>query len=145
MKRSRKSKDLRFQITGIDIEDVSITNPKTPFGKDISFRFHVNIEMKIDSGAGKVINMVIIKVAESESLERCGSIKVSCIFGVDNINSFMNPENGKNKLPEEFIHVLNSISISTARGVMYSQFRGTFLHEAVLPIIEPQFFQSPAS
>ena len=38
-----------------------------------------------------------------------------------------------------FISTLNSISISTTRGMMFSAFRGTFLHNAILPLIDPAF------
>jgi hypothetical protein len=48
---------------------------------------------------------------------------------------------GKLDIPQALIEVLNSISISTTRGVMFSTFKGTFLHNAVLPIIDPRQFQ----
>jgi uncharacterized protein YbbC (DUF1343 family) len=38
--------------------------------------------------------------------------------------------------------MLNSISLSTTRGAMFSTFKGTFLHGAVLPIIDPKQFQA---
>ena len=40
------------------------------------------------------------------------------------------------KLTEELKDVLNSISISTTRGVMFSTFKGTYLHNALLPVVD---------
>ena len=36
---------------------------------------------------------------------------------------------------------LNSISLSTLRGAMFNHFKGTFLHEAILPVIDPGSFK----
>jgi len=39
-------------------------------------------------------------------------------------------------LPSEFITTINSLSLSTSRGILFMLFRGTFLHSAILPIID---------
>lgn len=43
-------------------------------------------------------------------------------------------------LPQDLADILNSISISTTRGLMFSAFKETFLHNAFLPIIDPKQF-----
>ncbi len=42
------------------------------------------------------------------------------------VESFLNKENNKVELPQGLIDVLNSISLSTSRGVMFTLFRGTW-------------------
>lgn len=42
--------------------------------------------------------------------------------------------------PDNILVTFNSISISTMRGLMFAQFKGTFLHNAILPIIDPGSF-----
>jgi hypothetical protein len=44
------------------------------------------------------------------------------------------------KLPSDIIIAMNSISISTIRGIMFSTFKGTYLHNAFLPVIDPKSF-----
>jgi hypothetical protein len=44
-------------------------------------------------------------------------------------------------LPSGIIDLLNSVSVSTVRGMMFSAFKGTFLHNAVLPVIDPKTFK----
>ena len=46
------------------------------------------------------------------------------------------------ELPTDIIVTINSISISTIRGIMFSTFKGTYLHNAFLPIIDPKSFNS---
>jgi hypothetical protein len=41
--------------------------------------------------------------------------------------------------------MLNRISISTTRGAMFSTFKGTFLHAAILPIVDPKNFKANSS
>ncbi len=39
-------------------------------------------------------------------------------------------------IPDSLSEILNSVSISTTRGVMHSTLKGTFLNNAILPIID---------
>jgi hypothetical protein len=45
------------------------------------------------------------------------------------------------EINEAFAETLNSISISTTRGVMFSELKGTILHHAFLPIIDVKALQ----
>ena len=54
-------------------------------------------------------------------------------------DDLLNPKwTGKITMPGALAEILNSISISTTRGVMYAAFRGTFLQHAILPIVDPR-------
>jgi len=44
------------------------------------------------------------------------------------------------ELPEPLATTLNSVSISTTRGLMFAIFRGSFLRKAVLPVVDPTLF-----
>ena len=70
-----------------------------------------------------------------------GSIKVSCVYYIDNLTEFKSTDNKQFDFPNDFISTVNSISISTARGIMFSQLKGTFLHNAILPILDPKGFK----
>lgn len=66
------------------------------------------------------------------------SIKVAFTFGIDNFADFKSGDDVD--FPDQFLVSMVSISISTLRGIMYSQFRGTFLNNTILPIIDPKSF-----
>ena len=40
------------------------------------------------------------------------------------------------ELPDGLADILNSVALSTARGIMFSEFKGTLLHHAFLPIVD---------
>lgn len=59
---------------------------------------------------------------------------------LETLNDYYDKETNSVFLPEPLILTLNSISISTLRGIIYSEFRGTFLQNATLPIIDPKVY-----
>ena len=59
-------------------------------------------------------------------------------FEFENLASFVVDK--EVKLPSDIIIAINSISISTIRGIMFSTFKGTYLHNAFLPVIDPKAF-----
>jgi len=60
-----------------------------------------------------------------------------CLYHIENMQQYVN-DSGEFVLPESLITMFNSISISTGRGVLFTLFRGTFLHSVILPIVNPQ-------
>jgi hypothetical protein len=141
MKKNIQKEDITFQIKGIELLDVNIVYPKTPLNREVIFKFNINVEIKIVNENSLVMAIVSIDILDNENTDKYGFIKVNCVFGVENFGSFLNSETNKVDLPKQFITTINSISISTARGIMFNQFRGTFLHGAILPIIDPTFLQ----
>jgi hypothetical protein len=65
-----------------------------------------------------------------------------CIYSISKFDDVikMNAE-GKLEIPQPLAELLNAVSVSTARGAMFSAFKGTFLHNALLPMVEPHQFK----
>lgn len=68
------------------------------------------------------------------------TLTVICTFAIPNLSQYKNNE-GVVVIPSDFILLLNTVTIGTARGMMFSEFRGTFLHEAIVPVIVPSQLQ----
>jgi hypothetical protein len=141
MKKEIKKEDVKFQIKGIELLDVNVEYPKVQLKGVVVFKFNINVEIKFVNENSFVIAIVSVDILDNETADKFGFIKASCIFGVENFNSFLNSETNKVEFPKQFLTIVNSISISTIRGLMFSQFRGTFLHGALLPIIDPTFLE----
>lgn len=129
---------ISFQIQGVELVESSF---KVPTNKPISdkevFKFNLNLEHLLDPGKEILIVKTHVNILTEDSEEAVGVIKSQVIFKVlDLINYF---QENKLNLPDVFVSTLNSISISTTRGMMFSAFRGTFLHNAILPLIDPAF------
>jgi hypothetical protein len=132
-----------FKLQSIELLNGTLSLPATSNVSITSFNFTINIESKADS-LNKLIFMVVnIEIRSEDQIYLLGSLSVSCIYHVINYEKIVKVlSNGKLDLPKAFLDTLNSISVSTARGVMFSTFKGTFLHNAILPIINPAQFQN---
>jgi hypothetical protein len=124
---------LKASIDVIGISDFPITN----------FKYDINAEIKIDD-TNKLLFCVISIDVSSEKLQMVlGGLVVSCIYYVSNFDEVIKPTEANSfSIPPQLQDMLNTISISTARGVMFSTFKGTVLHGAVLPIVYPQLHKA---
>lgn len=134
------TENLNFQIRGMEILDSCLNAPTSPLPSNPKFQFDLAIEHRVNLENKLVI--VICKVGiRSESKEILyGELRGSCIFFVEKLEDFFIAENNQLNLPDQLVVTLNSVTISSIRGLMFSFFRGTFLHQAVLPIIDPSSF-----
>ena len=137
------NKPVSFQLKGIELLDFCFNHPKELIPAQIVFNFEIKIEHKILADNNFVAVVVSIDIYNDQRRDiKLGSIMVSCIFEIPELKDYIDPKNNAPMLPEEFLITINSISISTVRGVMFSQFRGTFLHSAILPVVDPKSFVS---
>jgi hypothetical protein len=68
-----------------------------------------------------------------------GTLTTSHIFYIENYDEVVTKnESNETVLPNSLIVTLNSISLSTTRGVMWATFKGTILHNALLPMLGPK-------
>jgi hypothetical protein len=141
MKKNVKQEIVKFQIKGIELLDLNIIYPKTPLIGEVVFKFNINVEIKTIIENSLAMAIVSVDILDNKTEDKYGLVKVNCIYGVDDFASFVDAETKKVDLPKQFVTTLNSISLSTTRGIMYNQFRGTFLHGAILPILDPTFLE----
>jgi hypothetical protein len=131
------------QIKGIEILNSSINLPNLPAIALSNFVFSVNMESKIDATAKLVFVVVTVEIGAEEYDPILGSLALSCIYSVSKFDDVikMNADN-KLEMPPSLVELLNTVSVATARGVMFSTFKGTFLHNAFLPMVEPRQFEA---
>jgi hypothetical protein len=134
------NKPVSFQLKGIELLDFCFNHPKQRIPAQMVFNFEVKIEHKIPTDSNFIAVVVTLQIYNGQREIKLGSIIVSCVFEIPELKEYIDPKNNTPKLPDEFLTTINSISISTVRGVMFSQFRGTFLHNAILPVVDPKSF-----
>lgn len=131
---------INFQLKGIELLEACLNHPKNAISDLKVFHFDIKIEHKL-SVENKIIAVLIYVDLFNEQRDiKLGSINSSCIFEVANMPDFIDTKSNNINLPEDFLTTVNSITISTARGIMFNQFKGTFLHNALLPIVDPKSF-----
>jgi hypothetical protein len=131
-----------LQLKAIELLNTSINVPAVPNLPLTNFNFNINLESKADGTNKLVFVIVTIDVTSEDQKYLLGSLVISCIYNIVNFDEVIKVDpSGKIDIPQPLIEILNSITISTARGVMFTTFKGTFLHNAFLPIIDPKSFQ----
>lgn len=133
---------LGISLKSIELLNGSIDIPSVPNLSFDNFTFSIDIENKIDAGNKLLFSIVCVEIKNEDQKLILGSIKLSCIYRVDQFDELIRIDEEKRlNIPKELTEIVNSIAISTTRGVMFSTYKGTFLHNAFLPLIDPQALQ----
>jgi len=141
-KIENKDFTIDLQLKSIELLKGSISLPSVPEVSLNNFNFNISLESKADATNKILFVIVSVEIRSEDQNHVLGSLAVSCIYSIVNFDEVVKIEvDGKLNIPQPLVEILNSISISTARGVMFSTFKGTFLHNAFLPIVDPRSFQ----
>lgn len=128
-----------IKLTGIELLSSSLSRPELAGTDQGIFLFNVRIIHDVAREKKLVFVIAHVDIDSLEDKKNVGSIAVSLIFNIDNFEEVVTMRDDQNfTLTVELKDVLNSIAISTTRGVMFSTFKGTYLHNAVLPIVDPR-------
>ena len=135
-----QEKNISFKLKNIEFIESSLTAINSPIGIDTIFNFNININHLINIKENLIAIKPNVEILADKNDIILGKLSASLIFEFENLENFV--VNNEVKLPTDIIVTINSISISTIRGIMFSTFKGTYLHNAFLPIIDPKSFNS---
>lgn len=131
-----------LQLRSVELLKGALTLPPLPNQPLAEFNFNVSLENQADPPNKLLFVIVAIEIRSKDLLHKFGELTASCIYHFSGFDECIKiEEGGKLTMPDALREILNSISISTARGIMFSTFKGTFLHNAILPIIDPKSFK----
>lgn len=131
-----------FQLKSIELLKSFIAMPSIAEISITDFNFNINLESKADSENKILFVIVSVEIKSTGQNHVLGSLAASCIYSIPDFDDVIKiEEDGKLNIPEDLAEILNSISISTVRGIMFSSFKGTFLHNAFLPIVDSKSFR----
>jgi hypothetical protein len=133
---------INFQLKGIELLEACLNHPKHAITDLKVFHFDIKLEHKLSVDNKIIAVLIYVDLFNEQRDIKLGSITSSCIFEITNMPDFIDTKSNNINLPEDFLTTINSITISTARGIMFNQFKGTFLHNAFLPIVDPKSFIS---
>jgi hypothetical protein len=128
-------KFIHLEFRSIEVLEFSITKPEGDQESTVQ-DYLISMGNELDEATGmlKVEGEMRLRNKSQTHLAR---YKALCIFelaGLDSLN-WKAPESKAFRL--QLSVIWNGIAISTIRGMMAADFKGTFLHPAVLPIIDP--------
>jgi len=129
-----------YSIKGIELLKSSINTPDAALLPVANFQFSISVESRLDPSAKLIFVIVNIDVM-SEDQPKLASIGVSCIYQVVNFDeSIKQDAENQYVIPSKLMDALAATSFSTTRGIMFSMFKGTFLHSAILPLLDNRKF-----
>ena len=130
---------LNFQIKSVDLIKSSVHSPKSPISEPQVFSFNVSLEQKVDSNNKCLIVVTHVEVSTVEDMDyKLASCSVACLYSIANYSDIVKVSDNNVSINESSLVILNSIALSTTRGVLSQLFRGTNLQHAVLPAIDPK-------
>ncbi len=136
-KAEKNTSDISFKIKGVEILDFALKQPQVQIPSETVFHYSLNIQHRINSNKKLITVIVDIRILHEDKKTLLGTIKVGSIFSLEDFDDVaIQNDDSTISFPEKLIENLNNIAISTSRGVMFTCFRGTVLHRAVLPLID---------
>lgn len=136
----KEENNISFRLKNMELLQSNLSAVNVSISSETLFKFNINIEhlINLNENAIAIKPIVEIFIEEHNNKTILGGLSANLVFEFENLPSFV--KDNEVKLPTEIINAINSISISTVRGIMFSTFKGTYLHNAFLPIIDPKLF-----
>ncbi|RYY90879.1 MAG: hypothetical protein EOO15_00730 [Chitinophagaceae bacterium] len=127
----------QLQLKALEILHSSVSVPQEPDVNIGNFHFNINLDTKADAQNKLLVLIVQVEIKNEDQKHLLGSLVLSNIFEIANFEQVITVEYGGNfNVPQHLTESLANQAIATARGVLFASFKGTFLHNAVLPLID---------
>src|SRR6056297_2246398 len=138
---NQQSQPVTYRISALELLNLEIKHPKQEQMDLNTFHFDLKLQHRINGEKQLVFVISTINILDKDKSTQVGHVETSCIFHVENFNEYLGEDN-QVKFPDTFIGEINAMAISTTRGIMFSEFKGTFLHKAVLPVFKTEQLQT---
>jgi len=136
--------DIEYQLRSIEVINVNI-NARPKDYKGQKFHFDISGHARVNPDKKILFFFVAIIVREENEEYHLGKIETALGFEIGDFeNVILKKEDNIYNIPIDLEIHLRTISISTTRGIMWSHFKGTHLHKALLPVV-PQFLLPEAN
>lgn len=130
--------NISFKLKNIEIGQSNLTAIDYALANDVVFKFNINIEHLVNIDQNLIVIKPTVEIFVEDEKSILANLSVNLVFEIEDLANYAIEK--EVKLPSDIIIAMNSISISTLRGIMFSTFKGTYLHNAILPVIDPKSF-----
>jgi hypothetical protein len=126
----------KIVFKGLEILEKSMQRRPDEGVNITAFNFDVNVESRLNPNERSILVIVRINLKEGGKDPNIASITTVCLYVLDNYDEVLLKNDGATyEIPADLNTLLQSVSVSTVRGIMYSEFRGTYITAAILPVI----------
>jgi hypothetical protein len=126
-----------YHLKGIELIRCTINTPEGAPAPN--FNFSISLQTQLDAMPRTLTVIVNVDVISDDQKNVFGSISVNYVYQIINFEeAFKLDAQNQYEIPPKLLEAIGSTSLSTTRGIMYSLFKGTFLNNALLPLIDLQ-------
>lgn len=127
--------EINIKLHGVELISSSLNQRPATF-QGTTYNFNIRVDTRLDIERKLIVSLVKVEITEVQNKDILYSISVAIGIEVLDFEKVIKPTQEKEPIiPQQLDAVVKTVSISTTRGVMYSELRGTYLHNAFLPII----------
>jgi len=140
MENSDPNKEYAFELKRVTLLEKNL-NISNQGGKQDEFAFDVSLQIGNNPESKECLHIMRVEITSKKTAKLVGSIQLLCAFLIPNFEEYISDSDKNQSLPKDLLYLLNSVIIGTMRGVMFSEFRGTVLNNAYLPVLDPRKFE----
>lgn len=137
---SEKEKEYSFTLKRVVLLEKSF-HISPPIAKDEEFAFDVSLQSEGKPDLQECVQAMTVKIQKKGERVPIGTIAIGCTYSIPDYQDYILESDDGHSLPDELMQLLNTFIIGTIRGVMFSEFRGTVLGGAYLPVLDPRKFR----
>jgi hypothetical protein len=128
-----EKKSIGSRIHGIDLLEKLLI--RTDVQEKEDFNFDIKMQSALDHNRKLVIVLVDVVIKKSNEATPVAKFATATGFDVVDFDIVFAPVEDKITIPIDLENLFKSICISTMRGIIFSELRGTILGGAIMPII----------
>lgn len=128
----------KIHLTNIKIikEDTFLLDEKLNVTPTYDIKVAHSMMHNLDKELVKIrLFLDVTAVIDSKSIEQGGNYEIDFFFKIEDLNDHYQINNEKPLFSGLFVTTLLAISFSTLRGMMFSQWKDTYLQSVILPVI----------
>ncbi|RFS26363.1 hypothetical protein DVR12_00820 [Chitinophaga silvatica] len=126
----------KYVLKGIELMSFVMSEKAENFNEKKPVRINFTQEQKINQAENIVFKYTTIEILDSEDTNVLIKLKVACSFFFLNFADVVNHnEKGEAVILHDVNMDLARICVGTARGILYTQLKGTYLKSAILPLL----------
>lgn len=129
---------IQMKFTAIELIEKSMAYSPPSIPQDnIQYNFNYRIDIKLDQPQKIVVSIcdITIVYANDPSI-KFAYFKTICAFEFPEFDEIFKRVGDKFDIPVDIEILLKSTGLSTTRGIIFSELRGTYLHNAVMPLVD---------
>jgi hypothetical protein len=129
---------ISFKLHAIELFEKSITRRPNDVPKDQIYHFEVVQNIRVNEKFKHVLVFTHVSVfSDKEKQQKQAGISVAHVYDVLNFQETITKgEDDDYKIQPDFAKLISALSVSSCRGILYSELAGTYLHSAYLPILD---------